>query len=534
MRRIFGCLFFLLISLVAGAREQSHQDSILQALNRTIEQAASFDTVRIHKIDSIRHLLASSGSRESTYDIYQQLYEAYKVFNFDSAYIYGKAMQQIGEQLHDPVRIVNARVKLGFILLSSGMFTETAAYLNNLDVSGMPDDIRIQFFLMKSRFYSDMAEYNQDQFFAPEYTRNGIAYMDSALHLMDSTSFEYRFHRAEQLYKNGNILGALAVFPNLNAPHINERQIAVAACSLGIMYMKIHQRDTAISLMARSAIADIRTSTKETLAAYNLATYLFEKGDIKNASRYIERAITEATFYGARQRKVMVSSILPIIEEERINTAEQRNKSLLIYATIVTLLFLALVAMTIIVFRQVRKVQQAKLAITAAHLKQQEANNQLEEANKIKEEYIGYFFNINANYISKIEKIKQNLEQKLSESRNAADFRFLINSINIRQEREELYNNFDRVFLRIFPHFVDEFNKLFDKDNQILLKENELMNTDLRIFALIRIGITDNDQIARILEYSVNTIYAYKTKIKKRSLVPNEDFEDRIMTIKAL
>jgi hypothetical protein len=155
------------------------------------------------------------------------------------------------------------------------------------------------------------------------------------------------------------------------------------------------------------------------------------------------------------------------------------------------------------------------------------------EANKIKEEYVGYCFNINATYIGKIEKLKQSLEQKLADNK-PNELKFLVNNINIRQEREELFTNFDRVFLKIFPHFVGEFNTFFDKDNQVVLKENELLNTDIRIFALIRIGINDNEKIARILEYSVNTIYAYKTKIKKRSLIPSEEFENHIMSIKAL
>ncbi|WP_143309469.1 DUF6377 domain-containing protein [Chitinophaga vietnamensis] len=532
MKRILGCLI-LLISMCTSARGNSRQDSLLKVLNQTMERSAQYDSIKLRRVDSTRHSLAGAGTPVQRYNIYQQLYEEYKVFNFDSAYVYARLLQQVGEQLNDPVRIINGKVKLGFILLSSGMFTETAAFLNTLEVTGMPDSIRVQFYLVKSRFFSDLAEYNQDKYFSPEYARKGMEYMDSALHLMPVNSFEYRFHKGEQLYKTGNLTAALAFFPNLDSPDVTYRQLAVSACALGMIYMKARQPDTAIMLMARSAIADIQSSTKETMAIYTLATYLFERGDIKNASHYIERAIAEAVFYGARQRKVMVSSILPIIEQERINTAEERNRSLLIYAAIVTLLLIALVVLAITVFRQVQKLKIAQQTITAAHLRQQEINSQLEEANKIKEEYIGYFFNINANYIGKIEKIKQSLEQKIADNK-ANEIKFLVNNINIRQERDELFTNFDRVFLRIFPHFVDEFNALFDKENQVVLKENELMNTDIRIFALIRIGISDNEKIAHILQYSVNTIYAYKTKIKKRSLVPNDEFETRIMAIKAL
>ncbi|PSL49412.1 hypothetical protein CLV51_101744 [Chitinophaga niastensis] len=534
MNRILGCLI-LLISMCMGAYGKTPMDSLLRELNRTMEKSATYDSIKLRGIDSIKRSLTRAASNDLPlrFHIYQQLYEAYKVFSFDSAFVYARQLQQLAEEMHDPVRITYAKVKLGYILLSSGMFTETSSFVNTIDVTGMPDSIRTEFYLMKGRLYFDLADYNQDKYYTPSYIHMGSTYIDSALQLIPVNSFEYKYNRGHLYFKMGDIPSALAVYPNLDQPGLNYRQLAISACTLGGIYEAAHNPDTAIALMIRSAIADIKSSTKETMASYSLATLLFERGDVATASRCIEKAIAEAVFYGARQRKVMVSSILPIIEHERINTAEERNRSLLIYASFVTLLLIALVVLAITVFRQVQKLKAAQHIITAAHLKQQEINNQLVEANKIKEEYVGYCFNINANYIGKIEKIKHALEQKLADNK-PNELKFLVNNINIRQEREELFTNFDRVFLKIFPHFVAEFNTLFDKDNQIILKENELLNTDLRIFALIRIGISDNEKIASILEYSVNTIYAYKTKIKKRSLLPNEAFENRIMNIKAL
>jgi len=533
MNRILGYLVLCLL-LSINAYGKTPIDSLLKELNKEMAKSATYDSIKLLGIDSIKHLRHAAGNDPAQqYHLCQQLYNAYKVFNFDSAFIYAQQLQQLAGQLHDPVLITAARIKLGYVLLSSGMFTETAAFVNAIDATDTPDSIRIEFYLMKSRLYFDLADYNQDKYFTPSYIKQASLYIDSALHLMKPGTFEYRYNKGLQLFKLGNIPAALAIYPNLDQPGISGRQLAVSACTLGSIYEAANNKDTAITLMIRSAIADIRTSTKETMASYSLATLLFERGDVKNASHCIERAISEAVFYGARQRKVMVSSILPIIEHERINTAEERTRSLLIYASIVTLLLVALVILAITVFRQVQKLKAAQLIITAANLRQQEINNQLLEANKIKEEYVGYCFNINATYIGKIEKLKQQLEQKLSDNK-PSELKYLVNSINIRQEREELFTNFDRVFLKIFPHFVAAFNTFFDKDNQVVLKENELLNTDIRIFALIRIGINDNEKIARILEYSVNTIYAYKTRIKKRALIPSEEFENQIMSIKAL
>jgi hypothetical protein len=171
--------------------------------------------------------------------------------------------------------------------------------------------------------------------------------------------------------------------------------------------------------------------------------------------------------------------------------------------------------------------------ITEAHAAQRLVNEKLEEANKIKEEYIGYFFSLDSEFFVKLERLKRTLDQKLAD-RKFEDIRFIVNNIQLKKEKEELLRSFDTVFLRIFPNFVARFNSLFKEEDQVRLKENELLNIDLRIFALIRMGITDNDKIAQILEYSVNTIYAYKTRIKNKSFVPNEDFEARIMDIKSV
>jgi hypothetical protein len=184
----------------------------------------------------------------------------------------------------------------------------------------------------------------------------------------------------------------------------------------------------------------------------------------------------------------------------------------------------------VIIVRQVKKLKTAEVLITNANHNLQEINHQLREADKIKEEYIGYYFNINSDYIDKIEDVLKAIDQKLM-ARKFDDIRFIVNNINLKREREELFVSFDKVFLKLFPDFVTTFNSYFKEENRIVLKDNQLLNTELRIFALIRMGINDTEKIARILDYSVNTIYTYKTKVKSKSTLPNEEFEKKIMEI---
>jgi Domain of unknown function (DUF6377) len=520
---------------------QTSQGQSINDLNTEIKRATGYDRQKQAEIDSIKRNFVPAGNALSRFNSCLQLYEEYKVFKYDSAYGYAKKLQEIALQLNDPSRIKQAKLKLIFSLVSAGLFKEAADSLNLVSISDMADSMKIEYYLLAGRFYYDLADFGNDSYHSPGYVEKGNNYLDSALQLSAPGSFQYAYFSGLKDIRSGNKERALINYKQLMLrPGLSNHEIAVTASTLSDIYIQNQQNDPAITLLIQAAIADIRSSTKETAAAFNLANLLYKKGDVKNASAFIELAISDATFYGARQRKVRVSDILPLIESEKLSLVENQKQTIIIYAVSVTLLLLGVIALIIIVLRQVSKLKTAKKLITDAHIKEQEinhrlseANNKLSEANKIKEEYIGYFFNVNSEFFDKIERFKKSLEQKVND-RKLDEIKFLVNSINLRVEKEYLLQNFDRVFLKLFPNFVAEFNALFSRENSIELKEGELLNTDLRIFALIRMGIHDNEKIARILQYSVHTINTYKTKIKNRSFVTNEEFEKKIMEIKAI
>jgi hypothetical protein len=280
-------------------------------------------------------------------------------------------------------------------------------------------------------------------------------------------------------------------------------------------------------------MADIRSSTKETAAMTTLAKLLHEQGDVENAYLYIKQALEDATYYGARQRKIQVSAILPVIAGERINSVEGQRRILFFYAASLTVLAAIIVAFAIIIYKQLQKLKRADNIILEANHNLRDTIDKLNEANKIKEEYIGYYFNLISEYIEKLDRFKRSVDNKIT-TRRFDDISILVNNINLGKEREELFINFDKAFLKIFPNFVSAYNSLFTTENHVKLLPNQLLNTDLRIFALVRLGISDTEKIAHILDYSVNTIYNYKARIKARSLIENEEFEQAIMAIKAV
>lgn len=532
--------FLLLMGKVSGQAGRATQ---LQQLSAAIRHADQYDARKQQRIDSIKHLLARVRPDDllGQFELYKSLYEEYRLFQFNSSYHYARKLRETALQLNDTARLMYAKIKLGFSLLSSGMYKETLDSLDGVNIQQLPDSGKAEYYALLGRYYYDLGDFDNDRYHTPVYNIQGGRYLDSALALLPANTYEAAYYHGLKELKADNKAGALRILTGLlQRPSLTPHQLAVTTSTLSDLYIRKGQTDSAIQLLTTAVIADIQASTKETSAAFNLASLLYKQGDVQHASRCINQAIADASFYGARQRKVQVSAILPLIEAQKLSMVESEKRKLMFYATTVTLLLLLIIGLGVIILRQVKKLKLAQKTITQAHIKEQEINRQLaetnarlEDANKIKEKYIGYFFNFNAAFYDKMEKFKKSLEQKLSD-RKLDEIKILITKINLRKEKEELIRHFDHTFLKLFPNFVMVFNSMFREEDQQVLEEDELLNTDLRIFALIRMGIHDNEKIAHILQYSVNTITTYKTRIKNRSTVPNEEFEKRVMEIKAV
>jgi len=430
---------------------------------------------------------------------------------------------------------------LGFTLISSGMFKETMETLNQIDVSVFPDSSKIQYYFLKARSYFDLSDFDRNIDYTSIYNPQGIKCIDSALIICKPGSYEYlELKGLKELRNRSDDAGLATYLALLKFHHPTPHDFAVNACCLSYIYEVKGEHEKSLDLLIQAAISDIQSATKETVAIYNLADILFKNGDIENSYLYIKQAMDDATFYGALQRQVKISSILPIIEAQWISQIEHQKKQLYTYSFIITLLVIFVLMFAWIIFRQLRKLRVADELIKAANITLQENNQALEElnrnlstANKIKNEYIGYYFNINSVYIEKLESFQKSIDKKLS-SKRYDDALTAVKNLNLENERMQLFHTFDKVFLRLFPDFISKFNALFKREDVIAVPEGQLLTTEHRIFALIRMGIHDNDRIAKLLGYSVNTIYSYKNRIKNKSFIANDVFEDKIMEIESV
>jgi chaperonin cofactor prefoldin len=542
--------FYFLVSLLfLSCSAFAANDSLLDQLALTIEKTPEYDAATVKKIDGLKHTLQiSDGSPETTFKLYQEIYEQYKSFNFDSAYEYAIKMTQAAKRTGNLSLLNVARLDVSFVLLSGGLYKETYDSLSAISIQGSDSSFKSAYYILWGRYYYDIAQYDFDQYHSASYDIKGNTYLDSGIAFVPRNSFEYYYYIGLREFKKDHLDSAF-LFLNkiIDDPRLTYHQVALTASTLSTIYLRKGDENKAIALLARAADADIRSSTKEAVAIFHLAEELYKIGDIRHASIFIDNGIINAQFYDAKQRKLEASTILPLIEAGRINGIESKKNMLIRYSIIVTALMLLLVILSYIILKQVKRLKQAQQALAETHAQQKninlqlsaanktlgELNEKLADSNKIKEKYIGYFFNADSDYHIKIEKIKQSIEKKLYDKKYD-DINFYLNKIDSRKEKEDLINNFDKLFLALFPNFPAQINALLRPEERIQLKEGELLNTDMRIFALMRMGITDPEKIASILDYSVKTIYTYKSKIKSKSDVPNEEFEEKIMYIKTI
>ncbi|MFD2887501.1 DUF6377 domain-containing protein [Chitinophaga cymbidii] len=554
MKRKCTFLYIILSFSSSLLFAQAQPEKILQELNRTIDSAGWYDHQKAMRISRIASEAQRSNPAEQ-YQHYLALYEEYKVFRFDTAFLYAKKLEEIAAAQNDPHRKMQSALKLAFVLLSAGMYGEANNVLQQIDTRSLPDDLKQEYYLQRGRYYYDLADYDDDAFFYPIYFKKAGEYLDTALSLLPPSSFEHIYYAGLRQMKTGDMDNARKNFRTLlQRNDLTDHQLAVAASTLSFIYASAGHTDTAIIYQASAVMADIRSSTKETFAVLNLAQMLFGQGDFKRASFYIRKAIDDATSYGARQRKVQLSTIMPIIQSSEVNYIDRQRKLWAIYAAAASALILLFALLLIIIFRQNRRLKKAKEEISDAHARLHDANNRLEalnaelknansslldlnvkleEANKIKDEYVGYFFTANAALFQKIEKFRKDVEEKIHYGK-FNELKYVLGKLGIENGKEELLKSFDKAFLKLFPHFIDDFNALFEEENRINLADGELMNTDLRIYALIRLGIKDNEKIAEILEYSVKSIYAYKTRIRNRAIVSRDEFDKKVMEIKSI
>ena len=523
-------LFFLFLLGVYNGFGQDKTKDVLNSLDSAIAHRQDFLNKKLQLIDKLKYSVPDKNNLAETYDYYLNLYKQYQSFKFDSAFYYVRKLNETARQTNNAELITSAKIEFSNILITAGIFSESLDTLKSLQLIGLSPEIKANYYQVLGRGYFDMESFSQSSEYAQIYRQKGLQGFDSAMVYLPETSWQYLSLKAQVDLKTGlNDTAKAELKTILNNKRLSNSDLATQLMLLAFTYGIESNIDKEIEYLAKAAIADLNEAKKEAVALLFLANILYESGDVIRASKYVNIALEDSRFYGSNFRLWQISNFLPFIKAEHIVTIEKQKRQLWNYALAVTLLAVLVGMSFFIIMKQIGRLRKSKKVVENTNNKLAASNEELLLANRIKEEYIGYYFEISSQIIDKLDNLKQLVTRRLNK-KQLEELRLEVDNINIHKEKSNLYFNFDKAFLEIFPEFVNRINMLLKPDEHIQLKDGQLLNIELRIFALIRLGIQDADKLARILNYSVNTIYAYKSKVKNKAKIPDR-FEQDVMLI---
>ncbi len=528
-RRLFIFCFLAVVvwQSVALAAGTSSFTALTASLDEAIEAHRHYVAVREGRIARLkRQLLDADTANLSFFRWNGEIYKEYKAYICDSAIHYLRVNLDWAERYGQRNAALETRLELAHLMASAGMYEEAAELLRQTDKASLPTHLMPDYYNACHKLYTELSFYTLDDSFKKHYQALATHYDDSLMQVLLPSSPLYLERRETREAAAGHPDEALSINDTrLAHAKPNTPEYALVTYQRSLLYRRLGNREEEKRYLALSALTDIRLSITDHASLWNLAELLYEEGDMEHAYRYIRFSWDETNRYNARSRSLQTAGILSLIDLTYQAMREKQNDRLRLYLWLISALIVLLVVAVGFIYRQMQR-------LSAARNKLEHANEQLQLSNNIKEEYVGRFMNLCSVYINRLDTYRRMVNKKIS----AGQMEELLKMVRSREVLDtglkELYDNFDTAFLHLFPDFVDKFNDLLQPEERIVLRKGELLNTELRIFALIRLGIDDSSQIAEFLRYSVNTIYNYRAKVKNKARISREDFEIRLMQIR--
>ena len=527
---------------------------LLHSLDSLLEQQDLFVRVKEERIKQLKMQYSRVKDVKELYAMNRMVYLEYRVYDADSALHYINKNIQLAQQTNNRTWEVVSLLEQSFVLTSSGLLTEALKAVSDIQPEELPQNLRSEYFGRLCTLYSRLRDYSSENSQLSEHYNNlQKAFRDSVY--LTATPDELRYWNCRAwLY-----LGTPEIEPVKQAFEENKqtlsndsRKYSIATYNLSAIYRSENNESKYLENLILSAMADIRSVNGDIGSLQEVAEYLFKHGEIDRAYNYILYCSQKAMLFHNRVRIVKMSHLQNQIYKAYQEQSRTQQKRLQASLIAVSFLFLVLIGAFLFIRKQMRRLKEANLkldntnqklsvnmdALSTAHqrleevnmqLKDlntqlQEVNDQLRESNYVKEEYIGYVFNICSTYISKLEEFRKNINRKLKVGQIEDVKAITDSSATASNELKEFYQNFDTIFLHLYPDFVGDFNALLLPEERIELKEGELLNTELRIHALIRLGITDSVKIADFLHCSAQTVYNNRLRTRNKSIIPKEDF----------
>lgn len=541
IRAVNKCLFLILTGVLSSSFSlfgQENLENLINKLDVAISKKYEYATQKETRLDSLKLSLASELLPEKKVIILDKLFTEYEHYSLDGALRFAKEKRIITQQFNMPQLLAEANINIAHVLGKMGMYKETFEILSEIKKDKLDQEVLGYYYHVYHSTYLLLynSAFSEEERFKYKQYINSLK--DTLLRVFDPSSTSYKVILAGKYLEEDNPQMALSTTLSSYKKNDSHNDSVALYYPTALAYEAVGDLDKQTIFLAMAAIEDIENSKKSYIALRKLALILYQKGDFKRAFYYMKCSMEDALFAKARFRLVEISKDLPVIAASYDKEMLEIQKKLTKYLWVISLLVIVLLITIYLIYVQFKKASKAKKLLKTSYLELNEINNQLlilynkiSESEHVKEAYIAYVFRMYSLYIKKFDDYRLGLQRMLKTQQKDEAIRILSLKNSLNSELKEFFHNFDSVFLSIFPTFIEEFNEMLIENERIYPKEKEILTPELRIYALIRLGINDSARISDFLHYSPQTVYNYKIKIKNKLAVTKEEFSKKIIVI---
>lgn len=533
MKHILFFLTFILYCISLFSKENIESDErLLDELDQAICNKAQYHALRETKISTLKNKLNLSSTAAEKHILCRQLFHEYLHYQADSALYYVNLRQNILQQSDFSSTVYEIIINRAEVYGVIGMYNEALIELKKVNVAQIKKNLSLYIYYLQTyrACYGWLTDYTVEAHTRNCYEHQVEQYRDSieSLYLLDA---DYVINKAEKMLHDGQPQKAIVLLKALQKDSISLKRQAYTNYYLSEAYEANKDTLNQIKYLAHTALLDIQMAEREYASLQKLALLMYQTGQINRAYRYLTCSMEDAVAANARLRFLEVTQIYPIIDRA-YNTMKAKEKATFRNMLIsISLLTILLIFISFYLYYWMKKLSLMRKHLYTANQQLLEANKKLKETGKIKEVYITKYLDKCVNYLEKLEQYRRSLEKLAMASKTSELFKAIKSEEFLRDERKNFYQEFDKSFLDLFPNFVQDFNQLLQEDASIFPKKQEQLTTELRIFALIRLGVTDANHIAHFLGYSLATVYNYRSKIRNKAKGDKDTFEQAVMNL---
>ncbi len=547
-RPFFPFIAIIMVIFLCGCHNQSKTknpdlEKYYASLDKELQRVPEYDAIKDNRIRMLKKELTHTSDIYSQLRINSLLIKEYESYVSDSALHYINNNLRLVSNLRDDRLMQKLKLQRIDIMSHAGLFEDALAEMRAIKKTDLDSALLEQYYYVYCGIYQYQSEYHDRNAYTQVYDSLRRIYTDSLMLVTPENSFSRLSYHSNEMIVSGKIDEAQDMLQaRLSQYEPSSREYAIISSILAYSYKMEKDDINYKKYLTISALSDIKGSTKENVSFRELSESLFNDGDIKRAKKYLQKSFDDANFYAARMRNAQSARMLPVIDTAYDASQKQLQNRLKWMLALTAVLAIILAISIIFILKQMNKIHQANITIRNHNDELSEISSKLRELNKklaetntalkqsdsIKEEYAGLFMQFSSLTIRNLERYQQVLHN-LAVKGNVKDLIKKIESSNIAdQTLKDFYNKFDDAILNIYPNFVEKVNALMRPDCQLIPKADSKLNTELRVLALLRIGIVDSEKIAEFLRCSLTTVYTYRSKLRKRAINP-DSFEDNLI-----